>query len=56
MFGLFGNKSTSKADVVMAVGAAFMALWKAYDTTKDYREEHAEQSIEQNPTNKEKSK
>lgn len=35
--GLFGNKKTSKTDVVMAVGAAVMAVWKAFDTVKEYR-------------------
>ena len=34
---LFGKRSTTKADVVMALVAAATALWKAYDTVNDYK-------------------
>ena len=36
---IFGKRSTTKADVVMAIGAALVGLWKAYDTVNDYKTE-----------------
>jgi len=39
--GLFGKKSTTKADVAMALVAAVFGIWKAFDTVKEYKEENS---------------
>lgn len=36
---LFGRGTTGKSDVVMAVAAAIIGVWKAADTYKDYKQE-----------------
>lgn len=45
MFGkLFTKRPTSKFDVVMAVSAGIVAVWKAVDTIKDYKSDHQEEN------------
>jgi hypothetical protein len=38
--GLFGSRPTTKSDVVLAAGAAVMAVWKAADVLNQYKKEH----------------
>jgi hypothetical protein len=47
--GLFSKRPTTKGDIVLAIGAAVLAAWKAVDTIKDYKEEQSddEKEIEQ---------
>lgn len=40
---LFRKGKTTKFDVVMAGAAAIIAVWKAVDTVKEYREETEEE-------------
>lgn len=43
MFGnIFKKSPTSKFDVVMAGAAAIIAVWKAFDTVKDYKADNEE--------------
>lgn len=46
--GLMGKRPTNKSDVVMAVGAAVLAVWKAFDTYHEYKQEseNTEKEIE----------
>jgi uncharacterized membrane protein YuzA (DUF378 family) len=44
---LFGKSGTSKADVVMAVAAGIIGVWKAVDTVKDYKNEQEEKENQQ---------
>lgn len=39
--GLFGSRPTTKSDVVLAAGAAVMAVWKAVDVFNQYKAEQA---------------
>ena len=40
--GLFGKRSTTKSDVVLSVAGAVIAVWKAFDTYKEYQAEKVE--------------
>lgn len=40
--GIFGKRSTTKADVIMAIAGAIIGVWKAHDTIKDYKEDQSE--------------
>lgn len=40
--GIFSSRKTTKPDVILAVGAAAAAVWKAFDVIKDYREQNNE--------------
>lgn len=42
IFGAGSRRPTSKSDVVMAVAAALIGVWKATDVVKDYRHENEE--------------
>ncbi len=41
MFGMFGNKSTTRSDVALALTGAIFAVFKAWDTTSKYKAEQA---------------
>ena len=45
--GLFGQRPTTKSDVVLAAGAAVMAVWEAFDVFNQYKAENNPQ-IEEN--------
>lgn len=38
---LFGKRPTTKSDVILAAGAAVMAVWKAFDVFNEYKAEQA---------------
>lgn len=44
--GLFSAKKVTKPDVILAVGAAAAAVWKAFDTIKDYRDQESDENKE----------
>lgn len=39
---IFGKRSTTKADVILALAGAFIAVVKAIDTSKQYKLEQEE--------------
>lgn len=39
---LFGKTATTKFDVAVALGTAFIGVWKAIDVVKEYKEEQEE--------------
>ena len=41
---LLQDRKTSKADVVMAFIAAGVGVWKAFDTVKQYKNDHNEEN------------
>lgn len=43
--GLFGKRPVTKADVVLAAGAAVMAVWKAFDTYNEFKTEKAAKEL-----------
>lgn len=45
---LFGKRPTTKSDVILAAGAAVMAVWKAFDVFNEYKSEQANIEIEEN--------
>lgn len=45
--GFFQQRPTQKRDVVLAAGAAVMAVWKAFDTFKEYQADQAPNEIEE---------
>jgi hypothetical protein len=42
MFKSLMNRKTTKADVIMAIAAALVGVWKASDTIKDYKSQNEE--------------
>lgn len=47
MFGnLFGKRATTKSDVVMSIAMAVIGVWKAYDTSKQYKIEQEVKEID----------
>lgn len=42
MFKTLLNRKTSKFDVIMALSAAVVAVWKAFDTVQDFKADQAE--------------
>lgn len=45
--GFFAKRPTQKRDVVLAAGAAVMAVWKAIDVFNDYKADQADNEIEE---------
>jgi|JI10StandDraft_1071094.scaffolds.fasta_scaffold979280_2 hypothetical protein len=46
MFKMFGNRKTTKFDVIMAAAAAVVAVWKAVDTAKDFQQDNQEEETQ----------
>jgi hypothetical protein len=45
--GLLGKRTTTKADVIMAIAAALVGVWKASDTIKQYKaDQESEKELE----------
>jgi len=44
---LFGARPTTKSDVVLAAGAAVMAVWKAFDVFNQYKNENPINNIKE---------
>lgn len=42
MFKMMGKRRTTKADVIMAVAGALIAVWKAHDTIKEFKSDEEE--------------
>lgn len=42
---LMGSRPTTKSDVVLAAGAAVMAVWKAADVFNQYKTEQEEKEL-----------
>lgn len=49
MFGkLFGGRATTRTDVAMAVTGALFAVFKAYDTSRNYKLDQEAQKAKEN--------
>lgn len=46
--GLFGQRPTTKSDVIMALAGALIGVWKAADTIKEYKAVQADENKENN--------
>lgn len=46
MFKFFGKSKTTKADVIMAIAAGLVGIWKAADTIKEYKADQADDNKE----------
>jgi len=44
--GFFQQRPTQKRDVVLAAGAAVMAVWKAIDVFNDYKKDQQQKEDE----------
>lgn len=44
--GLFGKRATTKSDVILAVAAAIISVWKCADTIKEYKAEQDSENQE----------
>lgn len=41
---LLNKGPTTKVDVAMACAAALVGVWKAFDTCRDYKQDHEEEN------------
>lgn len=44
---MFGKRPTTKGDVIVAVGAAIIAVFKAVDVHREYKAEQADNQIKE---------
>lgn len=45
--GLFGKRSTTKSDVILAIAGAVIGVWKASDTYREYKKDQENKEITQ---------